>query len=155
MWHLSVSAWELVLRSAVVFAVLLLLLRASGKRQVAQLTPFDLILFLIISNGVQNAINAGDNSLLGGIIIATTLIILNYLMGLATYHSRKLEDLLEGRPEILISNGKLYPDVMRREKITRQELDSALRNAGCESPEQVHLAVLENTGHVSVIPKAK
>ena len=92
---------------------MLFLLRMSGKRQIGQLAPFDLVLLLVLSNAVQNAMNAGDNSLLAGIILATTLIALNYLVGLATYKSKRLEAFVQGRPEVLIHNGKLYESVMK------------------------------------------
>jgi hypothetical protein len=102
MWHLSVPWWELVLRGVVVYAFLILLLRVTGKRQVGQLAPFDLVLLLVLANAVQNSMNAGDNSLLGGLIIATTLIGLNYAVGLATFKSKQLEAVIEGRPQVLI-----------------------------------------------------
>src|SRR3989441_8021047 len=102
MWRLSVSWWELILRGLIVYVFLIVLLRVTGKRQVGQLAPFDLVLLLVLSNAVQNSMNAGDNSLLGGLVSATALVGLNYLVGLATYRSRKLESLIEGRPQVLI-----------------------------------------------------
>jgi uncharacterized membrane protein YcaP (DUF421 family) len=112
-------------------------------------------MLLVLSNAVQNAMNAGDNSLLGGIFLATTLIALNWLVGLATSKNKKFEALVEGRPEVLVHNGKLFTDVMAREQITHHELDAALRAAGCASVEEVHFAVLENTGKITVKPKAR
>jgi uncharacterized membrane protein YcaP (DUF421 family) len=153
MWHLSAPWWEFVLRGVIVYLFLLILLRITGKRQVGQLAPFDLVLLLILSNAVQNAMNAGDNSVLAGLILATTLIGLNALVGVATYRSRKLETLLEGRPEVLVYNGRVFPRVMRHQQITELELETALRGAGCETVADVHLAVLENNGHVSVLSK--
>ncbi|MEI2806743.1 MAG: YetF domain-containing protein [Albidovulum sp.] len=152
MWNLAVPWWELLARSAVVYVFLLALLRLTGKRQVGQLAPFDLVLLLVLSNAVQNSINAGDNSLIGGLLSATALVGLNYLAGLATYRGKRLEALLEGRPEILIHNGKLFERVMAEAKLTRHELNAALRLAGCASVEEVHLAVLENNGAISVVP---
>src|SRR5213083_3797669 len=96
MWRLSVSWWELILRVVIVYAFLLVLLRLSGKRQVGQLAPFDLVLLLVLSNSVQNAMNAGDNSVLAGLISAGSLVLLNYFVGLATYKSKTLEALVEG-----------------------------------------------------------
>ena len=152
MLDLSVPWWELVLRSIVVYAFLLMLLRMTGKRQVGQLAPFDLVLLLILSNAVQNSMNAGDNSLLGGLISAATLVGLNVLIGLATFSSKKLEALVEGKPEILIHNGNVDAAVLRRAQITNHDLDAALRQAGCVGPHQVRLATLENNGAISVIP---
>ncbi len=151
MWKLAVPWWELVVRGVAVYAFLLALLRITGKRQVGQLSPFDLVLLLVLSNAVQNSMNAGDNSLLGGLISATTLVSLNFLVSLATYRSKKLEDLVEGRPEILIHNGRLFEDVMARTKLTHHELNAALRQAGCAAIEDVQSAILENNGSISVV----
>src|SRR5512143_10790 len=115
MLTLAVPLWELVLRSVAVYAFLILILRLTGKRQVGQLAPFDLVLLLVLANAVQNSMNAGDNSLLGGLISASALITLNFLMGLVTKKNKKIEALVEGRPQILIHNGKLYDDVMAKE----------------------------------------
>jgi uncharacterized membrane protein YcaP (DUF421 family) len=150
MWQLTVAWWELILRAVIVYALLLVLLRVSGKRQVGQLAPFDLVLLLVLSNAVQNAMNGGDNSVLAGIISAGVLVLLNWLLSLATFRSRKLERFVEGRPEVLIHNGKLYAEVLEREKLTHRELNAALRAAGCTCIEEVHFAVLENNGEITV-----
>src|SRR5262252_6507051 len=102
MLNMSVHWWELILRSAIVYSALLVILRVTGKRQVGQLAPFDLVLLLVLSNAVQNSMNGGDNSLVGGLISATTLIALNYFVGILTFRSKKMEALIEGRPEVLI-----------------------------------------------------
>jgi len=154
MWSLSVPWWELVLRSTVVYVFLIVLLRLTGKRQVGQLAPFDLVLLLVLSNAVQNSMNAGDNSLIGGLLSAAVLISLNYLVGLATFRSKKVEALVEGQPQVLIHNGKLFQNVMTNALITQQELDIALRQAGCLTLQDVHMAILENTGSISVIPRS-
>ncbi len=153
MWTPSISAWELILRSSVVYTFLLLLIRLTGKRQVGQLAPFDLVLLLVLSNAIQNSMNGGDNSLTGGLISALTLVLLNGAIGFATYRNKRLEALIEGRPQILIHNGKLYAQVMRDAKLTHHELNSALRQSGCECVEDVRTAVLENNGSISVVPK--
>ncbi|HSI37503.1 MAG TPA: YetF domain-containing protein [Methylotenera sp.] len=150
MFNMSVPWWELVLRGLVVYAFLIVLLRLTGKRQIGQLSPFDLVLLLILSNAVQNSMNAGDNSLLGGLISATTLIAVNYLMGLVTFKSKKLEEFIEGRPQILIHHGKLFEDVMNEAKLTRHELDTTLRQSGYFEIKDVKLAILENNGSVTV-----
>jgi uncharacterized membrane protein YcaP (DUF421 family) len=153
MWQLSIPWWELILRVVVIYSFLLVLLRLSGKRQVGQLAPFDLVLLLMLSNAVQNAMNGGDNSVLAGLISAGALVLVNYLVGLATYKSKRLEALVEGRPEVLIHNGKLFTEVMEREKLTHHELNAALRAAGCACIEEVHVAILENNGVISVQPR--
>lgn len=154
MWMPSVQIWELVARAAIVYAFLLLLLRVTGKRQVGQLAPFDLVLLLVLSNAVQNSMNAGDNSLTGGLVSAATLVALNFALGWVTQRSKRLELLVEGQPEVLIHNGKVVEKVMARVQLTHHELMAALRQSGCACVEEVHLAVIENNGAISVIPKA-
>ena len=151
--NLAVPVWELIIRSVVVYGFLLVLLRLTGKRQVGQLAPFDLVLLLVLSNAVQNSMNGGDNSLVGGLISAVTLVLLNALLGFVTYRSKRFEDLIEGQPLVLIHNGKLYSKVMQQAKLTHHELDSALRRAGCSCVEDVHTAVLENNGSISVVAR--
>jgi uncharacterized membrane protein YcaP (DUF421 family) len=153
MWNIAVPIWELVVRSVVVYGFLLLLLRITGKRQVGQLAPFDLVLLLVLSNAVQNSMNAGDNSLIGGLISATTLVGLNYALGYATFKSKRLEALVEGRPELIVHNGKVFKDAMTRAKLTHHELDAALRQAGCSCVDEVQAAILENNGSISVVPR--
>jgi uncharacterized membrane protein YcaP (DUF421 family) len=155
MWKLSIPWYELILRGALVYIFLLVLLRVTGKRQVGQLSPFDLVLLLVLSNAVQNAMTGSDNSVTGGILCAVTLVILNYLVGLATFKSKRLEALVEGRPEILIHNGVLFPEVLERQKLTHHELNSALRAAGCACVEEVHFAIIENDGQITVQPRNK
>src|SRR2546429_7465523 len=153
MWQLSVSWWYLILRVVIIYVFLLVILRFSGKRQVGQLAPFVLVLLLVLSNSVQNAMNGGDNSVLAGLISAAALVLMNYLVGLATYKSKRIEALVEGRPEVLIHNGRLFADVMEREKLTHHELNAALRSAFCACVEQVHFAIPENNGVITVQPK--
>jgi uncharacterized membrane protein YcaP (DUF421 family) len=143
--------WELIVRGIIVYLFLLALLRITGKRQVGQLAPFDLVLLLVLANAVQNSMNAGDNSLIGGLITAATLIGLNFFMGLVTHRNKKLEALIEGRPQILIHNGKLFEEVMAKAQLTHHELNAALRRSGCSSVAEVHSAVLENNGAISVV----
>jgi len=155
MWQLSVPWWQFIVRSAVVYAFLLVILRFTGRRQVGQLAPFDLVLLLVLSNTVQNAMNAGDNSLTAGIILATSIIALNSLMGFLTWRSKRLEGLVEGQPEVLIHDGRLNERLLNHERITRHELMAALRAAGCTGPEDVRFAILENNGRISVIPRER
>ncbi|MDI1336486.1 MAG: DUF421 domain-containing protein [Lacunisphaera sp.] len=151
MWTLSIPWWELLVRGLIVYVFLIVLLRLTGKRQVGQLAPFDLVLLLVLSNSVQNAMNAGDNSVLGGLITATTLVGLNYALGYVTFRSKKIEAIVEGRPQVLIHNGRIHRDIMQESQLTQHELDAALRAAGCSCAEEVHMAMLENNGAISVI----
>lgn len=155
MWSLSVPWWEFVLRGLIVYLFVLILLRISGKRQVGQLSPFDLVLLLLLSNSVQNAMNAGDNSVLGGLVSAATLVSINYLFGVVTFRSKKMEALIEGRPQVLIHKGKVDEEVMRRAKLTHHELDLALRRQGCAAPAEVRLGVLETNGDITVVRRSE
>jgi uncharacterized membrane protein YcaP (DUF421 family) len=150
MWNLSLPWWEFVLRGVIVYVFLLLILRITGKRQTGQLAPFDLVLLLVLSNAVQNAMNGGDNSVLGGILSATTLIGLHYSVALMTFKSKTLEAWIEGSPRMLIHNGVLDEKVMRSELLTHHELAAALRAAGCTDMRHIHSATLENNGQITV-----
>jgi len=155
MWHSILPWWEFILRGLIVYIFLIAILRLTGKRQVGQLAPFDLVLLLVLSNAVQNSMNGGDNSITGGMISATTLIAINGIAGRLTYRSKTLEKLIEGRPEILVHNGKIFSEIMKREKLTHHELNAALRASGCACVEEVHYAILENTGQITVHPKKR
>jgi uncharacterized membrane protein YcaP (DUF421 family) len=155
MAQLSIPIWEFIFRGAVVYIFLLVLLRLTGKRQVGQLATIDLVLLLILSNAVQNSMNGGDNTLIGGLISALTLIALNHLVGAATSSSKAIEMFVEGRPQVLVHNGRIYGDVLRRSQLTRNELDAAIRSAGCSAVDSVHVAILENNGSITVLPRAQ
>ena len=155
MFNLAIPWTEFIVRGVVVYVFLLVLLRLTGRRQVGQLAPFDLVLLLVLSNAVQNSMNGGDNSLVGGLISAATLVALNFAVGSLTYRSKRLEALIEGRPQLLVHNGTLFEDVLRSAKLTHHELNAALRRGGCACVDDVHSAVLENNGSISVTPKVK
>ena len=150
MFNISVPWWELVIRGLIVYLFLIGLLRLTGKRQIGEFSPLDLILLLILSNAVQNSMSAGDNSLVGGLISATTLVGINYLVNLLMFKSKKFEAVLEGNSQVIISHGKVCDEVMNDAKLTRLELDSTLRLAGYFEISKVKLAILENNGRVSV-----
>ena len=154
MWEISLPHWwEFIVRAVVTYAFLLVLLRLTGKRQVGQLAPFDLVLLLVLSNAVQNAMNGGDNSITGGAILATTLVGLNWCVGWLVYRSKRFEALIEGRPVILVHDGRIDHKAMRQAQMTIHELESSLRNQGCVGPEDVRFAVLENNGQITVVKR--
>lgn len=154
MWDISLPHWwEFVLRAVVVYVFLVVLLRITGKRQVGQMAPFDLVLLLVLSNAVQNSMNGGDNSVTGGMILACTLVAVNSCVSWITHRSKSLEALIEGQPVILIHDGKVNRPALDHVKMTMHELEASLRAAGCAGPAEVRFAVLENTGKVSVIPR--
>jgi uncharacterized membrane protein YcaP (DUF421 family) len=153
MAHLLVpdtSVAALVLRSVVVYGFLLIALRVAGRRELAQMTSFDLVLLLLLSNAVQNSVNAGDNSLTGGLVSAVTLVTLNWLMGFATWRWRGVERLVQGRPVRVVTDGKVHLGALRRELLTLAELRSALRKQGIARIGECRQVTLEPDGTLTV-----
>ena len=148
---LQTSLGQLVLRAVVVYAVLLVLLRVAGRRELGQMTSFDLVLLLLISNAVQNSINAGDNSLTGGLVSAVVLVALNWAAGYAAYRWRWAERLLQGRPVRVVTDGRIHLGAMRRELLTLAELRSALRKQGIARVRECARVDLEPDGTLSVV----
>lgn len=151
LWRLGQPWWEFVLRALLVYGFLLGILRLTGKRQVGQLSPFDLVLLLVLSNAVQNSMNGGDNSVTAGFVLAGTLVGLNALVGWLSYRNKKMEGLVEGQPTILVHDGRIVQSVLDREQLTHHDLMAAIRAAGIIDLEEVRFAILETNGHISVI----
>jgi len=150
----EVSVVEKIVRSVVVYLFLLAAFRFTGKRQVGQLTPFDLVVLLVISNVVQNAVIGPDNSLGGGLLGAVVILALNGLLVEVTYRSKRLRRMLEASPTVLVHNGKLLEKNLASERITLDDLHAAMRRAGVVDIAHVRVAVLEENGGISVIPRA-
>jgi uncharacterized membrane protein YcaP (DUF421 family) len=144
---------EKVLRPLIVYFALIALMRLAGKRELAQLNQFDLIVLLTLSNTVQNAIIGNDNSLAGGLIGAATLIAVNQFVVRFMYRHEKLDRLIEGDPVTLVENGRILKDCCDRELITVAELEAAAHRQGFESLAEVGRAVLEPGGTLSFIPR--
>ncbi len=155
MFQLSVPWWEIVVRTAVVYVVVLALLRIAGKRELGQMTTFDLVVILVIANAVQNAMNGGDNSLLGGIIAAATLVALNLVVARVVGDVPFFGRLLAGEPTLLLRDGEPIPDHLKRERVTREEIEMAAREHGIDDLAQVSAAILEADGSISIIPKSR
>jgi uncharacterized membrane protein YcaP (DUF421 family) len=153
LWKTTQPWWEFVVRALLVYGFLLAVLRLTGKRQVGQLSPFDLVLLLVLSNAVQNSMNAGDNTVTGGFILVLALVGVNALVGYLAFRYKKLETFVEGRPQVLIHNGVPIRAVLTEEKLTMMDLQAAVRAAGLTTLEEVHLAILETNGHISVIAR--
>lgn len=149
----SITVLEKVLRAVIVYFFLILGLRVAGKRELAQLNPFDLIVLLMLSNTVQNAIIGSDNSVIGGMIGAVSLLGINWLMVRLSRRSRRFARILEGRPDVLIRDGQIQRDHLQRELISRAELSAACHKQGIASLADVERAILEPTGNISFIPK--
>ncbi|MFZ0303328.1 MAG: YetF domain-containing protein [Terracidiphilus sp.] len=146
MFHLPLSVAEKLLRPVIVYLVLVVLLRLFGKRELAQLNPFDLVVLLSLSNTVQNAIIGDDNSVTGGVIGAFSLLAINWLVVRLLFRSRRLTHTLEGSSTVLISNGKIDERALEKESLTRDELLSVIHKQGFEHLHEVRRCELEPNG---------
>jgi uncharacterized membrane protein YcaP (DUF421 family) len=153
MFVLGVPILEKILRPIIVYVFLIVGLRLSGKRELAQLNPFDLIVLLTLSNTVQNAIIGDDNSVTGGIIGATSLLAINYLVVRFLYDHRKIDQIVEGRADILVEDGKVHEHKLKRELITKEELAAAARKQGFDTLSEVRQCILEPGGTLTFIAK--
>ena len=151
----SIGIGELMLRAIIVYIFVFALLRLVGKKHVGDLAPFDLVVLLILSECVQNALVADDKSVTGGLVAAATLFGVTQLMGFVSWRSKKAERMLEGVPRILVRNGHVLADVLAQEQITHSELLEALRREGCTSLTKVRYAVLENDGAITIGLRAR
>src|SRR5215467_9311768 len=151
--HPDVSILEKILRPILVYFFLIVSLRLAGKRELAQLNPFDLVVLLTLSNTVQNAIIGDDNSVTGGLIGATSLLAVNYLVVRFLYNHRSLDQLVEGKADVLIEDGKVRTQHLKRELITVAQLEAAARKQGFDSLSEVQQCVLEPGGTITFLGK--
>ncbi len=153
MWDISSPWWETIFRAAIIYAGLFMLFRFFGKKQQGQMSPFDLVLILIISESVSNGLSGGDDSLPTALICASTLMFLSYVVDFGAFKSRKIERLLDGEPQLIISEGKINKMVQNKAHITDDEINEILRHKNIEDIKQVKFAFLETNGKISVIKK--
>lgn len=142
---------DIVLRSTAVYFFMVMAIRLFGKKELSQLSTTDLVFIVLISNAVQNAMVGANSSLTGGIMAASVLFTLNYLLKLLMFRSAAIKDLIEGKPVILIYHGKVDVTNLHQEKISMDELEEAIREHGIDSYKDVKLAILEVDGNISVI----
>jgi len=153
MFVVGLPIMEKILRPIIVYIFLIVGLRLSGKRELVQLNPFDLVVLLTLSNTVQNAIIGDDNSVSGGIIGATSLLVINYLVVRFLYKHRALDQMIEGRADVLIEDGKIKTNNLKRELITVTQLEAQARKQGFDSLSDVQQCVLESGGTITFIGK--
>src|SRR5438270_5852029 len=146
LFTIPVPVLEKLLRPILVYAFLVVLLRVFGKRELAQLNPFDLVVLLSLANTVQNAIIGDDNSVAGGFIGAASLMVTNYVVIRFLFKHRRLDQIIEGRPSVLIRDGKVCKDQLAKEMITVHELQTVVRRQGFSGIHEVHDCVLEPGG---------
>jgi uncharacterized membrane protein YcaP (DUF421 family) len=151
MFVMGLPLLEKIFRPIIVYAFLVISLRLSGKRELVQLNPFDLVVLLTLSNTVQNAIIGEDNSVLGGLIGATSLLATNYLVVRFLYDHSKLDQLVEGSADVLVENGKVRTDHLKKELITMPQLEAAARKQGFDSLAEVQKCVLEPGGTLTFV----
>jgi uncharacterized membrane protein YcaP (DUF421 family) len=153
MFDMSLGIAEIIFRTAIVYIVLFILIRFIGKKHVGELAPFDLVVLLILSETVQNAMVGDDKSLLAGLIAAATLILLAQGVSYVTWKSKRLARAIEGVPKILVRHGHCYRKVMEQEQISISELLEAMRLEGCSNIADIRVAILENDGKITVIKR--
>lgn len=151
--QLSAPWWVFVLRGVAIYALVMLLVRLSGKRAIGQFTPFDLVLLILVGNAVQNGLNGGDNSVTGAVILAATLMVLNYAVAWVTARSPAAERLLEGRPVVLAHQGVVFREMLEQELVSEQDFQEAMRLNGIADVADIGLALLETDGKISVLPR--
>lgn len=150
LFHMSAPWWTFVLRGIVIYVMVTVLMRVSGKRAMGQFTPFDLILVILIGNTVQNGINGGDNSLTGAFFMASTLIALNWIEAWGSSRSLRFRHLMEGTPTLLAKDGVVDWPMVRHQLISQADFITAMRLAGCSSEKDIKRAMLQPNGHIMI-----
>ncbi len=149
----AIPAWQIVVRTVLIYLAVLAGLRLMGKRELGQMTVFDLVVVLLIANAVQNAMVGPDVSLTGGVIAALTLLAINWVVARLRLRGAFWGRLLEGTPTVLVANGEFVDSHLRKEGVERAELEMVMREHGVESVNDVRLAVLEVDGSISIVPQ--
>ena len=147
---LSLPASNFIVRAVVVYIAILFLLRFSGKRQVGQMSAVEFVVVMLLSNAVQNSMNGGDNSLMGGLLLASVLVAMSWLISNLNFRFKKFRHIVLGVPTLLIHKGTLIEENMKRERIARIDLATLLRKQGIHHFHEVYTAILESDGSLSV-----
>jgi uncharacterized membrane protein YcaP (DUF421 family) len=155
MWVPQVAVLELIIRGVIVYLALFMLLRFIGKKHVGELSPFDLVVLLIISETVDGSLIGDDRSLTGGLISAATLVVLVQFVGFFTWRFRNVEKVVDGIPRILVRHGEVRDDALKQEQVTRAELLEALRRESCSALTNVRFAILETDGSITVARRSE
>lgn len=153
MFTMATDALEIAARTALVYVGVLMGLRLAGKRELGQMTVFDLVVVLLIANAVQNAMTGPDFSVQGGLLAAIVLLVLNRAVTFLRMHNESWGRFLEGMPTVLVQDGEFLEPRLKKEGLERSEIEMAMREHGIESVKEVRLAVLETDGSISIVPK--
>jgi uncharacterized membrane protein YcaP (DUF421 family) len=153
LFDLAMPWWEFLLRAVAVYLVVLLMVRVTGKRALGQSTPFDTLVIVLLGTAVQNSLIGEDTSLLGGLVLAATLLALNWLVGVLTARSRKLDVLVQGRPVVLARDGQIDWQQLVKRNVSYADFEVSKRTADCRHDAEIDLAILETSGHITVLKK--
>jgi uncharacterized membrane protein YcaP (DUF421 family) len=154
-FDLSMPWWQYLVRACIVYFVLLAMIRLSGKRTMGQFTSFDMLLIVLLGNAVQNALLGTDTSVGGGLILAATLMLLNWGVGYLAARNDRVERVLEGVPVVLARDGHVFRDVLRRELVSRADFDKAMRENDCAQIDDIAVAMLETNGHITILKRSE
>ncbi len=154
MFDLGTDWWEILLRTALIYTALIVGFRLTGKRQIGQMAPFDLVVILLIANAVQNAMVGPDTSLIGGLLAAAALLGTNMVVAQVRQRNSYIRSMVEGHPVVLIAAGKVMEKNASHEGVDALELEQAIRENGLSGLEEVKLAVLEVDGTISIVPRS-
>jgi uncharacterized membrane protein YcaP (DUF421 family) len=152
MFDLQLPWWEFIFRTGVVYVCLMLMVRLSGKRTVGQFTPFDLVVVMLLAEAVTESLTGGDESLVGGLIAAATLIGLNIVVAWISARSERVDAVLQGKPTLIGRDGVIYKDVLKRARVPYPDFEQALRAADC-AIEDMRCAFLESDGNISILKR--
>ena len=148
LFHISIPIAEKILRPVLVYAFLVICLRVFGKRELAQMNPFDMVVLLSLSNAVQNAIIGEDNSLLGGLVGALSLLMINWLVVRFVFRHRRLDEMLAGKPSVLMEHGRVKEKTLAKELMSRSELQTMAHRQGFKSLDEIETCILEAGGTI-------
>lgn len=152
MFDMSLPWWEFIARGVIVYVVLMVMMRISGRRTIGQFTPFDLLIVMLLSEAVSGSLHGGDEGVSGGLIVAATLVALNIVTSTITANSRKAADVIEGTPVLLGRNGQLFKEVVKKCKLSEQEVEEILRQNDVELHD-TETIFLEPDGEITVQKK--
>ena len=155
LFELQAPWWELIFRGVLVYVFVLVLIRLSGKRTVGEFTPFDLIVVILLGETMQGALVPEGDSVVAPMIVAATLVALNWLMAFASTRSRLVDSVVEGHAVVLARDGRVDRKVMRSQNVPHSDLDEAIRKANLDGLQDVKLAMLETNGEITIKPRKK
>lgn len=154
MLKLGMPWWEFVFRAVAVYLVVLCMTRLSGKRAVGQSTPFDVLVIVLLGTAVQNSLIGSDTSLWGGLILAATLLALNWIVGFISARYRKFDEVVQGVPTILARDGQIYWEELKKRNVSYQDFEVSKRAADCRNDEDIEVAILETSGEITILKQS-